>query len=282
MAKRTESQITKVDGVQELLKYTKEDDSLVKLSEYVIIPFVKVIQGMSDQELKDEFGEGSVILRPGDTKIIDRKETFLFVPIFFYTLFRKWGDRKDSQMVHETSFDPTSEVAKIARDSERWDEVYEEDIEKPEKEQRHYRYVEHLCFIGEIYGEHDLAGNKCLISFQKGDFRVGRSFASGIKMRKQKVEVDGEAEQIVPVPLWAQVWEFKVSLRDRNENKWWGFDPINPKEVSPIISPDEFQKFHQIYEELCKAHAANMIRIDGEERGFDEEEKESPGESKDF
>ena len=277
---RTDTEIVKVNGVQELLKYTKEDDSLTKLTEYVIIPFAKVIQGMTDQELKDSFGEGSAILRPGDALIADRKESFTFVPIFFYTSFRKWGDRKDTQMIYDTSFDPTSPVAKIARDPEKWDEIYEEDIEKPEKEQRHYRYVEHLCFIGEIYGEHDLSGNKCLISFQKGDFRVGRSFASGIKMRKQKVEVD-DVEQFVPVPLWAQVWEFKISQRDRNGNKWWGFDPINPKKISPLIQPDEFQRFHQTYKDLCEAHAANMIRIDGEESGIGEEEREVT-DSKDF
>ena len=273
MAKRTETQVQKVDGIQDLLKYDA-DDSLLKLQEYVVVPFIKLIQGMTEQELKEKFGEGSVVLRPGDVKIIDKDGKFLFVPLFFFTSFRQWADRKDTIMIVETSYDPDSSIAKFSRDPDKRSQAYEEDKDKEPKNQRCYRFVEHLCFIGLIY-DGELAGTRCLISFQKGDFRVGRAFASGAQMRK--VDIDGTRQQ---VPLWAQVWEIGVSLRDRNENKWWGFDPGNPPEgIEPIISPDEYESHHTAYEELSKAHAANMIRVDGDDSDPDET---SIKDSKDF
>lgn len=283
MAKnRTASDLQKVDGVAAILqKYSAQDDSLLKLGEYVIVPYVKVIQGMSEQVLKDTFGEGSAILRPGDTLIIKRPEMFKFVPIFFYTLFRKWGDRKDPQMVMESTYDPLNDIAKKSRDPDLWEEVYPDDVTKPEKEQRKFRYVEHLCFIGTLYGESPLFGTLCQISFQKGDFRTGRSFATGIQMRKQQIQTDDGLKNI-PIPLWAQVWEFKVTQRDRNGNKWWGFDPCNPSSGDSIIKEEEFPSFNEIYAKLKKAHEASMLRIDGDDSGLSEDETEIATSSKDF
>lgn len=261
--KRTEPQAIKVLGVQDLFKY-EEDKSLEALQEYIIVPFVKVIQGMSEQDLKDTFGEGSAILRPGDVKIGDRKTPFLFVPIFFYTMFRKWADRTDTQMILDTSYDPNCDLAKLSRDPDRREEIYEGDEGKTEP--RKYRYVEHLCFIGVVY-DGEMSGTRCLISFQKGDFRVGRGFASGAQMRKIK-DADGTKKQ---VPLWAQVWLMKLNLRERNDNRWWGLDPTSPPEgVESMISPDEFEDFHEAYEELAKAHKNNLIRIEGDEADPDE------------
>jgi hypothetical protein len=262
---RTELSTTKVVGVQDLMKY-EEDTSLAALQEYVIVPFVKLIQGMTDQKLKDEFGEGSAVLRPGDVKIGGREESFLFVPLFFYTEFRKWADRDDkNQMIIESTYDPTSELAKIARDYERWSEVYEEDINKDEKNQRHYRYVEHLCFIGLVFSG-DMKGERCMISFQKGDFRVGRGFASGAQMRKVDIGTKDEPN-LQQVPLWAQVWEMKVSCREKGTNKWWGFDPSNPATASPIIDAELYEAHAAAYAELKKAHAANRLRVEGIDDG---------------
>ena len=265
---RTEIQATKVTGVQDLLKFTEEDNSLAALQEYVIVPFVKIIQGMSEQVLKDAHGEGVAIVRPGDVKIGDKETPFLFVPLFFFTQFRQWCDRKDDIMIKESTYDPNSTIAKNSRDPEKRELIYEgdEDKDKPRK----YRFVEHLCFVGIIF-DGPYEGTRCLISFQKGDFRVGRAFASGAQMRKVKVE-----DTRTQVPLWAQVWEMKISLRDRNGNKWWGFDPSNPPEgIEPVISPELFEEHAAAFKELSEAHAANKLRVDGEESDPDEGSSDS-------
>ncbi len=271
MVDRTEIQSTKVVGVQDLLKYEEQDTSLVGLQEYVIVPFVKVIQGMSDQGLKDTFGEGAAIVRPMDVKIGDKSKGFLFVPLFFFTQFRQWCDRNDDIMIKESTYDPNSTIAKNSRDPEKRVQAYEEDKDKDKP--REYRFVEHLCFVGVIF-DGTYEGTRCLISFQKGDFRVGRAFASGAQMRK--VDIDGTKTQ---VPLWAQIWNMKISLRDRNGNKWWGFDPTNPPEgIEPVIPPEKFADHAAIFKELAEAHAANKLRVDGEESDPDE----GASDSKDF
>jgi hypothetical protein len=271
---RTEIQATTIAGVQDLLKFSEEDKSLAALQEYVIVPFCKVVQGMSDQELKDVHGEGSVILQPGGVKVGGRDSSFLFVPLFFFTEFRKWADRNDkAQMIVESTYDPTSDLAKKARDHESWSEVYEEDIDKDEKAQRKYRYVEHLCFVGNIHSGPQ-KGTQCMISYQKGDFRVGRSFASGAQMRK----VDAGEAGLVQVPLWAQVWEMKVSKRDKNDNQWWGIDPCNPSEgILPVIDPELYPVHNQAYKDLAEAHASNRLRVDGQDN-----DEESSLESNEF
>lgn len=271
---RTDLQSTKVVGVQDLLKYEEQDTSLVGLQEYVIVPFVKVIQGMSDQALKDTFGEGTVIIRPGDVEIGRKGKPFLFVPLFFFTSFRQWCDRKDDMMIKESTYDPNSTIAKFSRDPDKREQIYEGDKDKDKP--RKYRFVEHLCFVGVIY-DGDYEGERCLISFQKGDFRVGRAFASGAQMRKVKI-----GEEKKQVPLWAQVWEIKVSLRDRNGNKWWGFDPGNPPNgIDAIIPPEAYADHAAAFEELSKAHAANKLRVDGEESDPDEGASDSK-DSNDF
>lgn len=256
---RTKSEVQKVDGVQALMNYT-EDNSLDVLKTYVVVPFVKLIHGTTADSLKEKFGEGSVIVTPGDTKIIDKNGKFLFVPLFFFTVYRQWADRKDTRMIVESTYEIDSVVAKKSRDPEAWSEVYEEDRDKPEIEQRFYRYVEHLCFIGLIH-DGELVGTKCLISFQKSDFRVGRSFASAAQMRKVEME-DGKRQQ---VPLWAQVHEISIGRREKGGNKWWGFDVNNPPDgIDNMIQPDDYAVHAEAYKELVEAHAANRIRVDGE------------------
>jgi hypothetical protein len=255
----------------------EEDKSLVALQEYVIVPFVKLVQGMSDQELKDKFGEGSAVLRPGDVVIGGRKTPFLFVPLFFYTEFRKWADRDDTkQMIIESTYDDSSELAKIARDHERWSEVYPEDVDKDLEDQRHYRYVEHLCFVGQVFSG-DLKGTRCMISFQKGDFRVGRAFASGAQMRKVDAGTE-EEPNLVQVPLWAQVWEMKISKRKKGSNEWWGFDPSNPTEAPPIIDAELYEAHSAEYNELAEAHANNKLRVDGIENDEGDKPKDASNE----
>ena len=221
---------------------------------------------MSDTELKDKFGEGSAILRPSNLLIAEKKGKFLFVPLFFYTVFKQWADRADTTaMVVESTYDPTHPVAKKARDSKQWTQPYEEDLAKDPGDQRKYRFVEHLCFVGIIY-DGDFAGERCLISFQKGDFFVGRGFATGAQMRKVTID-----DQKKTVPLWAQVWEMTIALRDKNGNKWWGFDPGSPPDgIEPIIDADHYEAHAAAYAELAEAHKNNTLRIDGEEDDPDE------------
>jgi hypothetical protein len=121
-SKRTDTAINKVNGVDPgyLSKYIEHDDSLDSLKEHRIVPRVKIIQAMSDTQLKKDFGEGTVVVRPGDAMICKFEEepsSFDFVPIFFFAEWAKWADLRDTTgpMILERTHDPAHSVAVKAK-----------------------------------------------------------------------------------------------------------------------------------------------------------------------
>lgn len=244
-----------------LQQYVEEDKSLALMKDLVIVPRVKVIQPMTDTELKGRFGEGSAIVRPGDRLICAVNEAFRFQPLFFFSEFCRWSDRKDKErpMITDRTFDPTSTLAKRAGDPELRFEVYEEDRNKPADKQRKFRYVHHLCFIGLLLGDHPLAGTRMTVSFQRGEFPTGRSLISSISLRK--------------LPLWAQIWDFSPRLRERADNKWFGLDFMMPEDSESVVSEESAPAARDAHLELAQLHEEKRLRVDHQE--LDETEGES-------
>lgn len=256
--------IVKVPGSMGWLANVETDDSLASLQTHVIVPRIKIIQQMSDSGLKEQFGEGTCIVRPGDTVLSHSGESFMFVPLFFFVEYCKWSDRKDTSnpMIVARSFDPSSDIAKRSQSSELRFELYEEDIKvKPEK-QRRYRYVQHYNFVGVVFGEHNLAGTEVTLSFSRGEHGQGKNFITACTMRRQELDIEEGKTVRVPVPLWAQVWALTPSLRNRNEQKWFGLDFL-PGE--PSIIPEELVEKHQTrHLELREAFDQRRLIVDGD------------------
>lgn len=268
MAKdRTETGLKVVPGTVDgnfLAEHVEQDHSLEGMEPYRIFPRFKIVQSSSEAELKDKFPEKTVMLRPGDSVVLrhDAKdgESFSFVPHFFFVEFTKMSDRRDTDapMILERSFDPDSRLAVCARDKEKRHEIYEGDEDKPDKKQKKYRYVEHLRFPGMIYGNSPLAGVPVVLSFEKGEFGQGRNFISAIKLRRMRVD-----DAMTGVPLWAQVWDLTVGLRQGTEGQWYGFD-FTPSE-SPMIAPEHVEEMRGYHMDLLQAHNSQRIRVDGDE-----------------
>lgn len=248
-------QVGTAQGASFLQQYVEEDKSLAGLGEHMVVPRLKIIQGQSDPEMKKRFGEGSVIVRPGDA-LVAKDNKFLFVPQLFFVEYCLWSDRRDTQApsILQRSYDPASDIAKRAADKDRRFEVYEGHEGKPERERWMRRYVQHFCFPGVIYGDHSLAGTPVVLSFERGEFGQGRSFIGACNMRR---EDDGNGGKI-KVPLWAQVWALNSALRSNDQGNWYGFD----YEGAGVISPDEAPAFKQAHLELSEQHAANRLRVD--------------------
>ena len=273
MANRNDSQLAKkVQGadLSYLAQFEKDDNSLAGMQEYEIVPRLKILQGLSDTDLKKKFGEGSVIIRPGDALVWkDNDPPFLFVPLFFFAEFAKYSDRRDKQspMTIARTFEPVSEIATRARDPQKRFEFYPDQEKKQDKDKWKYRYVEHLRFVGLIYGDHPLAGTRVVLSFEKGEFYQGKSFISGIKMRKRQADVTLDDGSVVkknyPIPLYAQVWQFKASIRDKGENKWIGLDFSIPE--TPVVASHEVQEFHDLWNSLKGVFDQNRLRVDGDD-----------------
>jgi hypothetical protein len=265
MTKRTETAIKKVEGVDPnfLAEYIENDHSLDTLREHRIVPRIKLIQSTTDNALKKQFGEGSAILRPGDVLVCKHEEepsNFEIVPIFFFVEFAKWQDLKSQSgpMVEERSFDPSSDLAKRARNIKKRFEVYPGQEGLAENDQCRYRFVEHLRFISLIYGEHPLVGTPVTLSFERGEFGQGKNFISAISLRRQVI-----SDRSVAVPLWAQVWAFSPVYREPTKDKrWYGFkfEPSDPS----IIRPDEAEGMKTLHSEMKDLFEKQRLLVDDE------------------
>ncbi|UOF80082.1 hypothetical protein [Caudoviricetes sp.] len=250
---RTDTAVVKV--VPEFLTgFVENDQSLEGIVERRVVPRVKVIQQMSDTKLKQQHGEGSAVLPQAGLKIANAGESFLFVPIFFFPEWIKWGDRRDpnTQAIQERTFDPNSPVARRAQNA---DERYEDYGPSPKKNDRplQFRYVEHLNFVGLLYGAND-ERLPVVISFSRGEHYAGRNFCTAISMRRVGKAI---------APLWSQVWKMTVNLRERDGNKWFGIDVSNPDEgTSPWIREDEAAEFRQQWELFRDLHKQNLVEVD--------------------
>jgi hypothetical protein len=231
------------------LMEVQDDDSLDNLEQYRILPRAKVIQAMTKKEVKDQFGEGSLIMVPG-TLLATDKQSFDFVPVFFFTEFQVRSDRSDkvNPFIWERTFDETSEIAKRSRNKDLREEVYPGGTaDKPWKK----RWVETLNFCGYIYGDHDQRGTPLVLTFARGEFSKGRAWINAIMSRK----VRG-----VRVPLWCQVWTISTGYREFGEKKWYGIDFENPE--NPWIQADEKEAFKGFYQELKNDFEKKRILVD--------------------
>lgn len=252
---RNETAINKVPTNPDYLaQYIEQDDSLEMLKEHRTVPRFKIVQATTEQELQGSFGVGSCVVRPGDAlvaKFNAEPKTFDFVPLFFVCEYAKWRDLKGTgPMILERSADPGSDLARRAKSAELRKEAYpNQNHIADEKDKMYYSYVEHLRFIGVIYGDHPLAGTPVTLSFERGEWRQGKNFISAITMRRE--EVNGESK---PVPLWAQVWRFKIIHHAPDQKrKWYGFafEPADPSLINQEDAP-AMQALHKEFKELAQ------------------------------
>lgn len=259
MKDRNEPLAKRIAAPSFLTKY-QDDESFELVDQFRVLPSLHIIHSLTSPDLKSLAAEGGVLVLPGRLILTHQPgETFLVVPLHFYPEWLKRKDRNDKDdtvpRVLEQSFDPMSPTAKKARDPKMRYECYpgEEGKQKPKQ----YRYVECLRFPVMIYGDHPLSGEVAVMSFERGEHQNGIGFTNAVSMRK--TEVDG---QKVRVPLWSQVWQASVSLRDRGGNKWLGFDLQVPDDHAPYINEDDHERLHALHVELKDAYKKKTLRVE--------------------
>ena len=245
-----------------LTEMSQEDTSTAGMSEHRILPRLKIIQAMSDQGLKDEFGEGAVIISPGNGMVCDKKGYFDVTPLFYFNEFIQWSDRNDSGSgaILDRTFDPSSPLAAKCRDMERRMEDYEGGQASNQ---------EHLNFVCLIQSG-PMEGQVVVLSFTKGEFQKGREFISGIHLRRMGT---------TQVPIYLHLWRFTPSFRERGSKKWFGLDYLNPD--GPLYVGDNLENqevaeaMKQMHEELKKDYDAKRLGADYSEA--DASEKSDAG-----
>lgn len=252
-------EIQKTTGNSWLAEAIEGDTSLDSLAEYRVLSRAAIVQSLSKEALKDAYGEGAIVLQPGNSLLSAKGKAFNFVPLFHFTEYILWADRKDpNQTIIERTFDPASQLAQNCRNPELWKVPYE-DGSKME-----YRNVEQIIFAGVPYNHEALALSVIAVGFDKGEFYQGKNFASACMQRSvlipsQATDEDGEpmvdddGEPVIVtrakrIPLYSQVWELNSNLREKNGDKWFGIDFRSPTTCSAMVEDQEdfmgFQKLH--------------------------------------
>lgn len=283
-AKRTDMDIEKVNANPNFLDaYTEEDTSLDALKEHRTVPRFKIIQPTTEEELKNTFGVGSAIVRPGDALICKHSgntnmqalESFDFVPLFFFVEWNKWRDLKGTgDMVLDKSFDPSSDVAVRSKNKDTRKEAYlgQEAMADNDANKMYYQYVEHLRFVGIIYGEHPLAGTPVTLSFERGEWGQGKNFISAVSLRRrQTTDEETGAKVAKPIPLWSQVWRMKTVYHNPDAlRKWYGF----AFEAAPesLIKPQEAAGMFGLHKEFKELFEASRLSVQ-------DDQQESPDEA---
>lgn len=273
MAKRTESKVVKVGA--DLPAYMQEhigteDESLEHLRQYRVVPRVTVIQSGHPKKLKDQFGEGSCVILSLSAKVADFEDPFLIVPVFSFTEYIKWYDRRESKGPMERTFDPSHEIAKIAKNADIRNSEQYGDAPSPGEKPLCYSYVEHINFVCVVYDEsHSLHLQPIVISFEKGEFWQGNNFSSALLARK--IPGTGQTAR-----MYSQVWELRTSSHTNGVNDWYGFDFSNPTESDPFVADKDYPLLESLYEDMKADHDAHKIVVDheGAEQPISEEDED--------
>ena len=275
MAKKDVSKaITKVSpqlpvAVPDFMK-DEEILGLDALKQFVVPPFIKIVQKQAGDELLQSFGIGDVILSPTNAIIAemprdnkgrpldDAKASFKIVPIFAYPEWLTWNPielKGTESSIRYRTLDPSDPIATKARAPALRTEPY------PGRPELKIRHVEHINFVVILY-DHPLGTEPCILSFSRGEWKSGSKFAGLIKMRKASI--------------FGCVFEAVLGHRKNDKGDWWGFNICNPEEGSPWVKKEEYEAFKTIHEEFVKLHAESKLRAAYEPPSIDQDEASTP------
>jgi hypothetical protein len=232
---------------------TAPKPDLRTVQQYQLVPRLKIVQGMSDADLRKAFPPGSAIIRPDDILVAGFGQEFRAVLLFFWPSWEKWrdiNDREGPPLVASTLdlLDPSGIPAR-ARSQEARLEEYPGDAEmvaeKKLKQLRYYRYTESLNFALWIE-EGPAAGSMCVASFARGGHNIGAKLCTYIMRRE--------------VPWGAARCVFSVGERTNAKRQTWYQLFFRPPE-EPFTSADLFAKLRPIAEGLERAHAQKIIGV---------------------
>lgn len=227
------------------------------LSQFIVPPRLTIVQALSDDNLKQAYAEGCVVVMPQMMEIAGMEtptegKPFYFVPVFFFVEWLTWNPRATRgslPAIRERSTDPQSQVAIKARNQRLWEE------DCPEAPGEKIRNQEHLNYIMSLVGDHPLAGTPIVASFARSEHRSGSNLAALISMRK--------------APLFGCQFMAVSARRTNAKGRWFGLDIQNPPGDSGVLpfveSEDTFEALKSSHAELKKAHEEAKLRVDYED-----------------
>lgn len=238
--------ITKVDPAQVIPKFMADEEivGLEALTEFIVPPFIKIVQKQSGEELLQYFSTGDVILTPANAMISEMprnkkgrivegaRSMFQIVPVLFYPEWLTWNPielKGTTPAIAYRTMDPNDPVAAKARNANLRSEPH------PTSPKLNIRHVEHLNFLVVLY-KHPLGPEPAILSFSRSGWKYGSKFANLIKMRRAS--------------LFGCIFDVVLAPRHNDKGDWWGFDVTNPESGSSWVKKDEYEVFKELHIKL--------------------------------
>ena len=226
-----------------LVKSAEDRLGVDRASKYQTVNRLSIIQSSSKSERKQEFGEGAVAMFPDGIKVCEPDGKIIVVPVLFFPTWEIWSDYadKDSDTILDQVFEEQHEIARRSKQKDLRTEKYGEGGRYTKV------YVESLNLVVRIETG-DAKGEMCILSFNKGEHRVGRTMAGMIRRS--------------PTDIFGRRVELTISLRT-GDNEWFGFDLNNPsaEDGGPWVAEADIPILEALHIEADAAYKARLIAI---------------------
>ena len=228
-------------------------DGVAELGRIVRPSMMKIIQGQSNSEIRDQFGVGSIVLMPDLHQLSGPDESIRICPLMFYTEYCKWSSfrlKGIEPTIVDRSFDPKSTVAIKSQSPATWSEPHPN---YPNDEKYMYRYCEHTNFIVKLMDEVHLDLDPVIISFTRTNYKVGSRFAKMILARR--------------AAIYAGIYKLGTRTQQGQGNDWKIYS-MDDSEQMWIGTPELYERMkdaHLYYSKLMKSKTLDVQYADLDE-----------------
>lgn len=223
------------------------DSGMSGAERYASVPRLKLVQAMSDKDLKRDHGEGAVVLSPDNllvagppTKDRHTGEPFVVIPLAFVTTYEKRAVHGgDSPLfVLEATRDDKSQLARDCRSTDRREVIGPDG----KVSARNYEVLNVIVLID----SGPLAGSFGVLSFASSGMRDGRKFA------------DRVARLRAGYKCYLQRVALRVAERSDDKNTWWGLDVGDPTD-GVLVGEDRVARLTDEAEKARTMIAAGVL-----------------------
>ena len=262
----------------------KEDSGIELMGRYVSPPRLKIVQGQSKQDLKQEFGESAIIMAPENRLVVGpitkdspinpasgKREggKIRCVPLFFFPEFLLTNPLgvPGLSFIRERTQDPESKIARLCVGRKEGRE-----FPCPEDPSKMCKYSESLNFIVAIWEPGDFP-EPALITFRAGSWIEGANWCKILKMMNQK-----------QLPMYSQVFEINVGPRNKDQFDYYAFNvrsALQPNGLPELVCNPAyadggqawFEHAQALHREFKQNHSDKVLQV-----AVDDEEAVSAGE----
>ena len=243
----------------------KTDSGTELMGRYVSPPRLKIVQGSSKQDLKQEFGESAVVMAPENRLVVGpitkdspinqatgKREggKIRCVPLFFFPEFLCTNPLGVPNLgfIRERTQDPDSALARKCQGRKEGRE-----FPCPEDPSKLCKYSESLNFIVAIWEPSDFI-EPALVTFRAGSWIEGANWCKIIKMMDQR-----------KIPIYGQVFEINVGPRNKDQWDYYGFNvrsALQPNGIPELVTDQPwFEHAKALHKDFKQNHADKVLQV---------------------